>query len=425
MKKKMLIYAHYYYPDVASTGQILQDQAEGMSDEYDVTVICTVPSYTGMVDERYKEWKIYKEDLNGVRIFRVPVSEFSKSKKISRIKNILIYLFNACKVTKMVGNQDYIFTISQPPIIGGLLGVYGKKIIQTVNGKSPKLIYCIQDFNPEQIKATGYIKLKWLIRFAMYLDKWTCRNSDLIITVGRDLVDTLKRRFRNEKTPCYAMINNWIDEKQIYPLSKDDFGVMNFKEKYGLVNKFVFMYSGNIGLYYDLEGLMEVIKNFRCAKTSTGKKVVFAFVGSGSILDKLIEYKNVNQLDNVVFIPYQSKENLIYSLNSADVHWCVNARGIKGVSCPSKFYGIIGVGKPVLGVLEKGSEVQLLIDDIGCGRVAEPGDYAMVSGHIQYFIEHAESDELIEMGKRGYEYLIKKLTKDISISKYKKVIGDI
>ena len=51
-KKKLLIYAHYYAPDVASTGQILQDQAEGMKDEFHVTVICTVPSYTGTIDEK-------------------------------------------------------------------------------------------------------------------------------------------------------------------------------------------------------------------------------------------------------------------------------------------------------------------------------------------------------------------------------------
>ena len=50
MKKKILIYAHYYAPDAASTGQILQDMAEGMKDDFDVTVICTVPSYTGTIE---------------------------------------------------------------------------------------------------------------------------------------------------------------------------------------------------------------------------------------------------------------------------------------------------------------------------------------------------------------------------------------
>ncbi len=32
-------------------------------------------------------------------------------------------------------------------------------------------------------------------------------------------------------------------------------------------------------------------------------------------------------MDNVTFIPYQDKADLIYSLNAGDVHWCVNAKG--------------------------------------------------------------------------------------------------
>ncbi|MBR1821922.1 MAG: glycosyltransferase WbuB, partial [Clostridia bacterium] len=116
MKKKLLIYAHYYAPDVASTGQILQDMAEGMTDEFDVTVICTVPSYTGVIAEKYKEKKFYQEEINGVKVLRVSVPEFQKNSKKSRIKNLLAYFLQARKATKAVGKQDYVFTISQPPI---------------------------------------------------------------------------------------------------------------------------------------------------------------------------------------------------------------------------------------------------------------------------------------------------------------------
>ena len=97
----------------------------------------------------------------------------------------------------------------------------------------------------------------------------------------------------------------------------------------------------------------------------------------------------------------------------------MNAKGIKGVSCPSKFYGIAGVGKPVLGVLERGSEVEMLINEIGCGRVSEPGHYEAVEQNIRWFIDHAGSNELAEMGKRGRKYLVDHLTKDISIEKYR------
>lgn len=417
-KKKLLIYAHYYAPDVASTGQILQDLAEGMKDNFDVTIICTVPSYTGKIEQEYKKNRIYKEEINGVKVIRVSVPEFVKSSKVSRIKNLLAYFLNARRMTLKVGYQDYVFTISQPPIMGGMLGVYGKKKLRTVDGKHPKFIYCIQDFNPEQIEATGYIKLMPLMKLALWLDKRSCRKTDLVITVGRDLVDTLLNRFKGSVIPKHTMINNWIDEKEIYPLTSNDSGVVEFKKQFGLINKFVIMYSGNIGLYYDLENIIKIMKKFKDAKTEDGREVVFAFVGAGSVLDKLITFKDRYKLTNVIFIPYQDKDKLIYSLNSADVHWCVNSKGIKGVSCPSKFYGIAGVGKPVLGVLEHGSEIEMLIRDIGCGLLSEPGDYKSIEKNIKWFISNAGNELLAEMGKRGHEYLVKNLTKDISIAKY-------
>lgn len=45
-KKKLLIYAHYYIPDTASTGQILRELAEGMLDKFDITVHAIFSSVT-------------------------------------------------------------------------------------------------------------------------------------------------------------------------------------------------------------------------------------------------------------------------------------------------------------------------------------------------------------------------------------------
>ena len=419
MKKRILIYAHYYAPDVASTGQILQDLAEVMTEEFDVTVICTVPSYTGSIAEAYKRKEFFHEEINGVHVLRVPVPEFNKSSKRSRIKNLLSYFWGARTATKMVGAQDYVFSISQPPIMGGMLGVYGKKKLRA------KYIYCIQDFNPEQIMATGYIRFKSLLKTAMWLDMRSCRKSDLVVTVGRDLCKTLESRFQGKKLPKYVIINNWIDEEQIKPLSADDPDVDAFRKRFGLDGKFVIMYSGNIGIYYDLEGLFRVIESFQNVKTPDGREVVFVFIGEGSILGKLKDYQHKHQMENVVFIPYQDKDRLVYSLNAADVHWCVNAKGIKGVSCPSKFYGIAAAGKPVLAVLESGTEIRMLIEETNCGKCAEPGDYQRIAENVEWFVLHDGDEELSTMGRRGREYLINHLTKDHSIAKYIEAISKI
>ena len=88
-KKNLLIYAHYYIPDTASTGQILRELAEGMLDKFNITVICVVPSYLGTIEEKYKTQKYYEEEINGVKVLRIRVPEFSKNNKKSRVKNIV------------------------------------------------------------------------------------------------------------------------------------------------------------------------------------------------------------------------------------------------------------------------------------------------------------------------------------------------
>ena len=393
-KKNLLIYAHYYYPDVASTGQILTELAEGLKESFHTTVICTVPSYTGKVSQYYRKHKYYYENINGVDVLRIRVPEFRKNFAPSRIVNIVSYFFSAVAATFRVERQDYVFTISQPPVLGGLLGVIGKHL------KKAKLIYNIQDFNPEQVKAVEFTGNKLILNAMMLMDKHSCKAADKVIVVGRDMVDTLRNRFGKKMVP-YAYINNWINEKEIYPLPEGNAGVQKFRKRYGLENRFVMMYSGNIGLYYDLPNLLKLIAQFQ-----QEKEVVFAFIGEGSVLEELKEYQQKHQLENVVFIPYQEKKDLIYSLNAGDVHFVMNAKGIKGVSVPSKLYGVMAAGKPVLGILEEGAEARLIVEEAQCGRVVSPEDYEAIRNLIREFIQKRNSEELACMGEKGRNYLV-------------------
>ena len=177
--------------------------------------------------------------------------------------------------------------------------------------------------------------------------------------------------------------------------------------------------AGNSGLGYSTVG-----KFPSGTKTADGRELIFTFVGAGTKLEELKAYKEDHKLYNVEFIPYQDSEDLIYSLNAGDVHLCVNAKDIKGVSVPSKCYGIMAVGKPILGVLEKGSECAQIIADTGCGSCCEPGDYASIENRIRWFIDNAGSERFAEMGMRGRAYLEKNLAKDISIKNYIREISE-
>ncbi len=412
MKKKLLMYTNYFYPEVATTGQILTELAEGLTDTFDVTVICEIPSYAQAIDEKYKTKRFYFEEYKGMKVIRVRVPEVNKQSKVSRVKYILSYFFDCIGATFKAGKFDLVFTVTQPPILGGLLGVIGKMVTRG------KLMYQIMDFNPEQTIAVNYAGNKMVLGAMMWFDKLSCRFSDVVVTLGRDMQETLYKRFKNKNVPNNVVINNWIDETKVYPLEHSDERVAAFRKQYGLEGKFVIMTSGNIGLYYDFENLLKIMAMFK-----DEKDVVFAFVGDGLVKPKLQEYVEKHQLTNVVFAPFQKKEDLNYSLNAADVHIVTNALGVKGVSVPSKIYGILAVNKPIWGILEKGSEAWRIIKDSNCGILAEAANYEQIEETLRTVI--AEKEKFVEKHSTGRAYLEAHLTKNQSIDAYRKALLDI
>ena len=92
----------------------------------------------------------------------------------------------------------------------------------------------------------------------------------------------------------------------------------------------------------------------------------------------------------------------------------------KGISVPSKIYGVMAAGKAILGVLEEGSEAKNILDQAKCGLCTGPGEYEDIYKMIKSIIDNQEKVELL--GAKGRSYLEKYLTKDESIRKYKESI---
>ncbi|WP_026567966.1 glycosyltransferase family 4 protein [Bacillus sp. UNC41MFS5] len=410
-KKRIVFVINYFYPDVASIAQLMTDLVSDLQDEFDITVVAAQPGYAA---EQSKDKKMIGTGKYGnVKVRRLKLPIVNKLSKVSRIRYILSYFLLALMATLFERKVDIIYSISQPPILGGLIGTIGKFF------KRCKHIYNVQDFNPEQAAAIHYSGSKLVYQFARYVDMLNCKFADEVIVVGNDMQETLVERFKNKPVPKSSVINNWTNEKDIVPLAEDTAEVKRFREDHQLMGKFVVMYSGNLGLFYDLENIIAVAK-----KMNDNPDIVFVYIGEGAIKRKMEMYVHDHQLNNVLFLPYQPKEFLKYSLNAADVHLVVNQKGIKGVSVPSKIYGVMAAGKPIMGVLEQGSEGQQLISNSRCGLVVEPQDYKGIYDGIMRFYQ-LEKGKREEMGVNGRVYLENHLTKEVSIHKYRKILRDL
>lgn len=412
MKKKKIVFViNYFYPDFASTGQLMTELCLDLQNDFDITVIAAQPNYAG---EKVSTKKIFEEDrLENMKIIRIRLPEVDKTSKLSRMKYIFSYFTLANVALLKEKDVDLIYTISQPPVLGGLIGTIGKFLKRT------KHVYNVQDFNPEQAAAVSYTNKQSIFKIAKKIDMLNCNYADCVIVVGNDMSETLKRRFAGKKVPNHTVINNWTNEQEIVPLDKSNKFIKQFLTENDLEDKFIIMYSGNVGLYYDLENIVKVTDYFK------GKEdLAFVFIGEGAVKKEMQEFVHNKKISNVYFLPYQPKEFIKYSLNAADVHLVVNQKGIKGVSVPSKIYGVMAAGKPILGVLEQGSEAQMLIEKSNSGIVVEPQDYERIIQTIDQFYQ-MEKSKIKELGSNGREYLDGNLKREISINKYRNLLNQI
>ena len=153
--------ANYFHPDYASSGQLLTELCLELQHDFDVTVIAVQPENVNHVEKK----RMFEYDrLERIRIIRLRTPQVNKRSKFSRILFILSYFLLAVIALLRIKKVDVIYTISSPPIIGGLIGAIGKVL------KRGKLVYNIMDFNPEQAEAISYTNRKWLFRLAKRMD---------------------------------------------------------------------------------------------------------------------------------------------------------------------------------------------------------------------------------------------------------------
>jgi glycosyltransferase involved in cell wall biosynthesis len=163
------------------------------------------------------------------------------------------------------------------------------------------------------------------------------------------------------------VIHNWSDDERICPVPHAN---NPLRKEWGLENKFVVGYSGNLGRAHEVDTVLAAAERLR-----GNSRIVFTFVGGGHLLDDLVRVVKQRGLKQLFrFFPYQDQARLKYSLCVADVHWISLRPALKGLVVPSKFYGIAAAGRPVIAICRKDGEIARLVDQHGCGLVIEPGD---------------------------------------------------
>lgn len=170
-----------------------------------------------------------------------------------------------------------------------------------------------------------------------------------------------------------TVIHNWADCSAVRPGLRDN----PFARRHGLVEKFVVLHAGNIGLSQDLEIVLHAADQLR-----DRSDIAFVFVGEGAKKKDLQELAQRRDLRNVMFLPFQPRETMDESYATADVALISLKRGLAGVIVPSKLYNVLASGRPCIAAVEDDCEAADIVRTRGCGYVVAPGDAAALCARV-------------------------------------------
>jgi glycosyltransferase involved in cell wall biosynthesis len=128
-------------------------------------------------------------------------------------------------------------------------------------------------------------------------------------------------------------------------------------------------YSGNFGRAHEFQTILEAAEQLAGVPT-----IRFLFIGDGAQLYSLRQEVDHRGLPNVLFQPYQPREQLAYSLSASDLHLVSLRPALEGLIVPSKFYGIAAAGRPILFMGSPVGEIAKILQKHHCGYTVDVGD---------------------------------------------------
>jgi|SRR5262245_13586929 len=399
---RLLFINRYFYPDISATAQLLTELTEDLVTQGEtVTVISGNNAYTGGQSE-LPTHEIYK----GIRIIRVGFTRFGRARTLGRLVDYLSFWISAFVTAISMKDQDCLVVLSDPPLLSVLAAMV--RMFKPI-----KTVCWLQDVFPEIAVRAGVLPEGLVARCLRWLARWSLRRMDQVVVIGR----CMERQILSEgvPSPSLARIPNWADGTRIksLPRSKNE-----FLRQHNLEDRFVVMYSGNHGVVHEFETLVALLR-----ETRSVPELCFCFIGEGAWKKKLMDTARAESWSHIRFLPYQPKAQLQSSLSAADVHLVSLRNDMEGLSIPSKVYGALAAGRPVIFIGPQGSEASAVLGEAQCGYSVRPGD---TRGAVQALLAVYKDRKLLEkQGQAARLYFSRRFERKIATDNFHQVFQRI
>ena len=358
---RVLLLNLYYPPDTSATAKMTHSVVEALSVSHEVTVLCGRPSYDPT--ER-RAWRPYRTEFAGrTRIIRAGSTDFPRFEMKKRVVNYLSYV--ALAIPRAVfAPCDVVVAMTDPPfqgIVGAIVAMLKRK----------PFVYNIRDLYPDMAVGGSIVAPGRPARIWEKLHRWALRRATRAIVLGEDM-----RAHIVAKGVEAARVVIVRDGAEILPPntsfpSPDPEVVRAIRGNFS----FVIVHAGNLGFYGAWNTLVTAARNL------ANEGVGLVFVGDGAQRSQIEAVAAGSS--NIRFLEFFPASKIPSVLAAADAHVITVKRGLEGVVVPSKMYGILAAGKPIVAVAPKETDAVSLGIQQGFAVAADPDRPAEVVNAVR------------------------------------------
>jgi glycosyltransferase involved in cell wall biosynthesis len=370
---RVLLLNLYYPPDTSATAKMAASVVGSLSAEHEVTILCGRPSYDPT--ER-RAWRFWQTERSGnVKIIRAGSTDYPRTQMTRRVFNYLSYV--ALSVPRaLVLRCDVVLAMTDPPF-EGIVGA----LVALLKGKP--YVYNIRDMYPDMAVGGSIVAPGLLARVWEKLHRWALRRATRVIVLGEDMRARIISKGVDPRRVVVVRDGTEIISAESPEPPLDDEVVRRIRADF----RFVLVHAGNLGFYGAWNTLLAA------AGELSNDGVGCVFVGDGA--QRAALETAAAGAKNVRFLSFFPTSKIPSVLAAADAHIITIKRGLEGVVVPSKMYGILAAGRPIVAVAPKETDAASLGMQRGFGISADPDKPAELVAAIRTLL--AEPGRLADM----------------------------
>lgn len=398
---KIVFVNQFFFPDQSATSQLLTDLAFHLARHgYQVSVVAS--------RQRFDDPAAIlpaREKVEGVDVYRVWTTRFGRGFLLGRaLDSATFYSSAAWRLLRIASRNCVIVAKTDPPMIGVVAWLCARL-------RGARLVNWVQDVFPEIAQTLG-VKVVggaagMLLRRIRNL---SLHGAEMNVALGERMAERLVEQGTAKER--IAIIANWADGAAIRPLAPED---NPLRREWGLEGKFVVGYSGNMGRAHEFAAIMgaaELLKD--------EPRVVFLFIGGGHGKASLERKAAERGLASLRFKPFQPRSALGLSLTVPDAHLISLRPELEGYVLPSKFYGAIAAGRPVLFIGSPEGELPPLLEKNECGLVFAADEAARLAESIRRLNE--ARDLSARMGRNARALFERRFDKPLALAAWEELL---